>query len=83
MTALTESHVDQVSVVEPSDAEFSAQLLDELTRSRAHLRGVLEHFWDDGWRRDHRGSGVYPEDHLWRAARALVEIEDALAQLRP
>jgi hypothetical protein len=39
---------------------------------------VLDQYYDQDWRRQHRGFGVYPEDHLWRAGQGLREIEDAL-----
>jgi len=36
---------------------------------------------DGSWRREHRGFGIQPEDHLWRASEAVREIEDAMAQI--
>ena len=46
--------------------------------SRAHLNTVLDEYWKNSWRREHKGYGIYPEDHLWRAAYGLHQIEDAL-----
>ncbi len=65
-----------VDVIAPSDDELAAQLRHELVRSRAHLRSVVDGYWDRDWRHEHRN----PEDHLWRAASALSEIQDALDQ---
>jgi hypothetical protein len=73
---------DQVKVVEPSRDELDAQLRLELTVSRAHLRSILDSYWDHDWRRAHRG-GTSPEDRLWRAATAVTEIESALADAAP
>jgi hypothetical protein len=67
-----------LNVVEPSSDELDAQLRLELIASRAHLRSILDSYWDHDWRRDHR-SGTSPEDQLWRAATAVTEIESALA----
>jgi hypothetical protein len=44
-----------------------------------HLRTVLDRFHEPSWRREHKGFGRYPEDHLWFAAEGVREIEDALA----
>jgi hypothetical protein len=35
------------------------------------------------WRRDHKGHDESPEDHLWRAAQAVGEMEQALSELGP
>jgi hypothetical protein len=64
--------------VEPSEGEFVAQMRWELERSRAHLDSVLRRYWKHGWRAGHAGDGVHPEDHLWRAARAVRSIETAI-----
>jgi hypothetical protein len=66
-----------VKVVEPTRQELVAQLGLELTVSSSHLRSILDSYWDHDWRREQRG-GTSPEDQLWRAATALMEIEAAL-----
>lgn len=68
-----------VNVVEPSRQELVAQLGVELYVSSSHLRSVLDTYWDHDWRRDQRG-GTNPEDQLWRAATAVMDIEAALAE---
>jgi hypothetical protein len=72
---------DALPIVRPSPAEFAAQLATDLADSRRHLRDVLDRYWDRGWRGERKGFGINPEDHLWRAAQAVREIEDAAPQL--
>ena len=68
-----------VAVVEPGDDELRAQLPEEREVSHAHLRRIVDDYWEPTWRRRHRGEQA--EDHLWRAAAGLVEIDEALAVL--
>jgi hypothetical protein len=68
-----------VHFVEPSRQELDAQLGLELAASSSHLRSVLHTYWDHDWRRDQRGP-TSPEDQLWRAATAIMELEAALAE---
>lgn len=65
----------------PDDVQLAAQLQAELAQCRRHLATVLDSYHDHDWRRDHKGFGVYPEDHLWRAAQAVRELTDALDDL--
>lgn len=78
---LAERQLNRLPVVEPTVEDLVHQLSEELTASRRHLRGVLDHYWDYDWRRDHKGRDETPEDHLWRAAQAVSEMEDALSDL--
>lgn len=68
-----------IDVVEPSDEDLRSQLTDEHQVSHAHLRHIVDGYWEPEWRRRHRKGEA--EDHLWRAAAALVEIDDTLAGL--
>ncbi len=79
--ALRARHLDRLAVVEPSPQALADQLREELAVSWAHLRKVLSGYWDREWRRDHKGYDESPEDHLWRAATAVSEIQHALDQL--
>ena len=72
---------DRLPVVRPSDDQLMSQLAIEAADCRRHLRHVLDHYWEESWRRKHRGFGIQPEDHLWRASQAVREIEDAIAQI--
>lgn len=65
-------------VVEPTPEELRAQLLVEREVARRHLDEVLDRYHEHAWRREHKGQGTYPEDHLWRASRALREIDHAI-----
>ncbi|HLY81461.1 MAG TPA: hypothetical protein VKQ71_00680 [Acidimicrobiales bacterium] len=75
---LSQRRLDRLPIVTPAPEELAVQLEVELEACRRYLGQVLEDYWDDGWRRRHRGFGVDPEDHLWRAAMAVHEIGDAL-----
>ncbi|MGH8929998.1 MAG: DUF7711 family protein [Egibacteraceae bacterium] len=78
---LRSRRLGELAVVEPSTEELSNQLREELAVSRRHLREVLTHYWDYGWRREHKAYDQSPEDHLWRAATAVSDIQDALGEL--
>ncbi len=81
LDALSSRRLDRLAVVAPTDAELRDQLQLELGVSRRHLRDVLDHYWDDRWRRRHGGYDESPEDHLWRAAQAVSDMYDALDAL--
>lgn len=81
ISAVRERRLDGMTVLEPATGELAEWLPEELEVSRRHLREILDRYWDHDWRRDHKGFGVYPEDHLWRAATAVADITDALAAL--
>jgi len=68
-------------VVEPLARELARQLQVELPVYRGHLRTMIERYWDRDWRREHKGYDESPEDHLWRAAAAVSETQDALDEL--
>ena len=68
-----------LEVIEPRDDQLRDQLVDERQVSYRHLHGIVDGYWEPGWRRRHGGGAA--EDHLWRAAAALVEIDDALTGL--
>lgn len=72
---------DSLPVVRPSDDQLMSQLAIEAVDCRRHLWHVLDHYWDESWRREHRAFGIQPEDHLWRASQAVREIEEATAQI--
>jgi hypothetical protein len=79
---LTERRVSDVEYQEPSDAqEYRSHLETEWETSRLHLDHVVGSYHDREWRRDHKGFGVYPEDHLWWATRGWLELDDALRAL--
>lgn len=67
------------AIVEPTDDQLREQLASELEVSKAHLRHIVDNYWESDWRRNLRGGK--PQEHLWRANTGLFEIEDALAEL--
>jgi hypothetical protein len=79
--ALQVRRLDDVDIVAPSAAELARQLRLELPVSREHLRSMLDTYWDRSWRQSVPRSQAPPEEHLWRAAKAVSEIQDALDEL--
>ena len=65
------------TVIEPERGELLEQLIVEHSVAKAHLRSILDHYWDQDWRRSNRHD-TSPEDQLWRAATAVTEIEAAI-----
>ena len=66
-------------LIEPDQDELLEQIGVELEVSKAHLRSVLDQYWDHDWRRNNRHHAS-PEDQLWGAATAVTELEDALGK---
>jgi len=58
------------------------QLAAELEAALSHLRAVHACYWDRDWRREHRGSGRYPEHHLWEAVHGYLDLNDAAGSAR-
>lgn len=81
ISALRDRRPGELTIVEPTPGALAEWLRDELEVSRRHLRETLDRYWDREWRREHKGFGVYPEEHLWRAASAVADMTDALATL--
>jgi hypothetical protein len=79
--ALGSRRFELLEVVEPTLEVLVLQLRVELTESRRHLREVLDGYWKQDWRREHKGYDHPREDHLWRAATAVSEMNDALDEL--
>jgi hypothetical protein len=78
---LQERELERLPIVEAPAETLLEQLTGELAASRHHLRRVLDQYWDPAWRRGHKGYDESPEDHLWRAAQAVSEMEQALTEL--
>ena len=78
LEALTDRRFNALTIVAPPDGEARrGQLLIDYEAARLHLREVVDRYEDPGWRREHKGFGVYPEDHLWWAAKGFLELETA------
>ena len=79
LDGLAAGRLENVAVEEPANrSELNAQMLVEHDVARQQLVTVTESFYDPDWRRNHRGGGAYPENHLWSAAAAFIELDDAL-----
>ena len=75
---LADRRLDELVMQGPADQRaYRAQLQTELETARRHLDRVVDSYHDRDWRRDHKGFGVYPEDHLWWATQAFLELDDA------
>ena len=79
LARLAERRLSDLEYQEPANAQaYRAQLETEWEISRRYLEHVVSSYHDREWRRDHKGFGVYPEDHLWWATRGWLELDDAL-----
>ncbi len=82
LRALASGRLDSVAIEGPADTdELVAELIVERDVGRRHLATVTASFHDRDWRREHRGSGIYPEDHLWWAAAGFLDLDDAVRRL--
>jgi hypothetical protein len=79
--ALRTRRLDRLEVAEPTVDELAHQMREDLVVSRRHLRTMIDRYWDRDWRREPTGHDESPEDHLWRAAAAVSQIQDALDDL--
>jgi hypothetical protein len=82
LDALANGSLDAITVEAPATPdELLAELQIEHDVSHRNLAKVIESFYEQDWRRAHRGDGIYPEDHLWWATAAFLELDDAVAGL--
>ncbi|SCE83962.1 hypothetical protein GA0074695_1517 [Micromonospora viridifaciens] len=80
LDALECGEAEHLRMPAPTAAERQEQLTAELAASLAHLRRVEAGFWQRDWRSAHRGSGVYPEHHLWDAVHGYLDLLAAVQQ---
>jgi hypothetical protein len=74
LDALERCDAEPLRLPASSEAEFRDQLREELASSLAHLQRVEAGYWERDWRTTHRGSGVYPENHLWDAIHGYLDL---------
>lgn len=77
LQALEERRFSDLPRAAPSPSARREQLAGELDVALSHLRAVHDSYWDHDWRREHRGLGRYPENDLWEAVDAYLELRDA------
>jgi hypothetical protein len=74
LQALGERRFGDLHRLIPTAAEVAEQVQAELAASLAHLQRVDAAYWEREWRREHKGFGIYPEDHLWRATHGYLDL---------
>ena len=81
LALLKQRRFEELTYVAPPDREaYLNQLRVERDASRHHLHRILDRYHDREWQRDHRGFGWHPEDHLWWAAEAHLELDEAIRE---
>jgi len=76
LDALAAGDAEPLRLPTPDPAEEQAQLAVERAACLTHLREVAQRYWDDRWRRAHRGNGIFPEHHLWDAVHGYLDLLD-------
>jgi hypothetical protein len=74
MDALERADAEPFRLPASTGAEVREQLMEEMAASLAHLQRVEAGYWERNWRNTHRGSGVYPENHLWNAVHGYLDL---------
>lgn len=77
LDALSVGDAERFRLPAPDPADEAEQLAAELDASLGHLRRVRDGWDDRDWHRIHKGDGVYPSDHLWRAVHGYLDLLDA------
>jgi hypothetical protein len=77
LDALEHGTAEDLRMAAPTAEQLHEQLSAELAACLAHLRRVEAGFWEREWRSTNRGSGIYPENHLWDAVHGYLDLLDA------
>ena len=81
LDALRSERYDGLQRSGPDDDDrLLEQLVIERDVGMQHLRELTEVFYDREFKRDHRGDGNWAEDHLWRAAWGLTDLDAAIRE---
>lgn len=78
LDALVRRDADSVRLPAPQPEHEREQLEVEFEACLAHLRKIEQTYWEQDWRRDHRGFGIYPENHLWNAVHGYLDLLTAV-----
>lgn len=74
LSALAARRFSELPRLTPTPVDERLQLRDDLDAALSHLRDVHGSYWDQGWRREHRGFGRYPENELWEAVEGYLSL---------
>lgn len=77
LRALQDHRFNDLHRVTTTPAEVEQHSSIEFNRALNQLRTIRQEYWDRDWRREHRGNGRYPENHLWEALDGYLELLDA------
>lgn len=77
LRTLTERRFADLPRLAPAPETEREQLAEELGTALSLLREMQASYWDPQWRREHRGSGRYPEHYLWEAVYGYLDLHDA------
>jgi hypothetical protein len=83
LQALAERRFDDLPRVRIPAVERQRQLAADLQATLTHLRTVCDSYWDQNWRREHRGSGHCTDHVLWEAVHGYLDLRDAQDQAGP
>lgn len=79
LDALAGGVAEPLRLPAPQPEHGQEQLAVELAACLAHLRRVEDAYWQREWRQDNRGSGIYPEHHLWDAVHGYLDLHAAVS----
>jgi len=77
LAALAERRFADLRRLVPDPVDQRLQLRDDADGALRRLREVYGRYWDQDWRREHKGLGRYPEHELWEAVGGYLDILDA------
>lgn len=77
LRALSQGDAEPLRLPTPPPEQERQQLATELAASLTHLQATQDSYWARDWRREHRGDGSYPENHLWNAVQGYLELLSA------
>jgi hypothetical protein len=83
LDALERGQAEHLRMPSPNAEQQREQVSVELAASLSHLRDVEAGFRERDWRSAHKGSGIYPEDHLWNAVHGYLDLLAASGQQQP
>lgn len=72
--ALGDRRFTDLPRITATSAELRRRARVELDRALGQLRAVHQRYWDRDWRREHRGLGRFPENHLWEATDGYLDL---------